>query len=963
MISVGLNKTMKYSIFDSQYDVMPGTVKTDWKSFVTKLFTDNFEVVVDKTNYKHFSMSTYIPSLYVGDVAEKRKGWKNEDCTDMMYGLVLDYDDGLPVEKALERFKDYEYFFYTSYNHQKWKDGKPPVDKFRIILPFHEPINKKRWDTINEHVITLAGNVDPASKKFVQCFCLPATHPDNIHNMKMLHNEGNFLDWEEFPTNPKKENTYTAQGSVAHYTSGNTFLPTDIIPLQKGSIVAKDIADVVKGGKKLKCYCIYHNDHNPDAFVAVGPKGGTYLHCKKCGTAWMKVDKPEDDDASILSFVKKSKDKPKSEEHKPLKPDLTLVDVPERNHLEYNDKYCKPIPYRKGCFFGKSPKGTGKTYQLVEYVKTCKGMDKSILLIGHRVLLLKEMADRLGLAFYKDVNFSEKQKHLAICINSLSKITMQSMMRKYDIILIDESEQVFQNLTCVGGTIQPNERQAIMQTFYNLMTKAESIVAMDADLSDLTIDAISYFIKKDTKLLGHVNTFKVANKHMTMYENKMNLIEKMKNDIEEGKSVYLATDSPNFIEWFGNQLTMEDIKYTKITGQNSDTCDAKNFLEWIGKAGGEDVKGLVLLASPSLGTGIDIQARFDVVYGLFEGQTVTHYDMDQQVSRVRNADEFNVWINAKCRSEDDDWRVIRSKTKNFSKITEQLVGQTEQYQHKNWFNFLLDVHSMTVAHRNKSMNNLRENYKLLKEYQGWTIETVTKTESGFKKSDIKELRELNRTLLKSKLTQAPTLSFEEYNQVKNQKAKSTMDKIKCIKYEIETFWCDQIEKNDAIVDWYLGEERIQQVKYELLMMSDDELIERDKGQLQSHHLIDRKNYMMKRQLWFKGLALLGVFNDGQVNEDVLFCKTDERVERFIDWAKGEKDSIKSRLGISVDGKSSIDEPIRVVKSFCKGAGLLIGLEHIKQEGSKGKQVKTRYYSIDKSDLNRKGLYAERRNAG
>jgi hypothetical protein len=50
--------------------------------------------------------------------------------------LILNYDDGLTVDEAKERFEQYEYFDYTSYNHLV-KNG---IHKFRLVFPLKTPI-------------------------------------------------------------------------------------------------------------------------------------------------------------------------------------------------------------------------------------------------------------------------------------------------------------------------------------------------------------------------------------------------------------------------------------------------------------------------------------------------------------------------------------------------------------------------------------------------------------------------------------------------------------------------------------------------------------------------------------------------------------------------------------------------------------------------------------------------------
>jgi len=74
-----------------------------------------------------------------------------DDCV-ALHGLVLDYDGKLTLAKAVEQFTGYECVIYTTFNH-----GKAGADKFRVVLPFTQPLsttdfNKKRASMIDHFV-------------------------------------------------------------------------------------------------------------------------------------------------------------------------------------------------------------------------------------------------------------------------------------------------------------------------------------------------------------------------------------------------------------------------------------------------------------------------------------------------------------------------------------------------------------------------------------------------------------------------------------------------------------------------------------------------------------------------------------------------------------------------------------------------------------------------------------------
>ncbi|MGB2925666.1 MAG: PriCT-2 domain-containing protein, partial [Limnothrix sp.] len=56
--------------------------------------------------------------------------------------IALDIDEGLSLEDCLKIpfVQKYAAAIYTSASHQKWKDGKPPCDRYRIIFILPEAV-------------------------------------------------------------------------------------------------------------------------------------------------------------------------------------------------------------------------------------------------------------------------------------------------------------------------------------------------------------------------------------------------------------------------------------------------------------------------------------------------------------------------------------------------------------------------------------------------------------------------------------------------------------------------------------------------------------------------------------------------------------------------------------------------------------------------------------------------------
>src|SRR5690606_38160211 len=104
----------------------------------------------------------------------------------------------------------------------------------------------------------------------------------------------------------------------------------------------------------------------------------------------------------------------------------------------------------------KSPLATGKTSLVKRLVTEYEADFKrkpSVLVISHLQALAENIADRLEMELYKniDTQFMPSVPQLVISYNSLYKIGS----KKFDIVVIDEAEQFHRHLS--GGTMRGAE--------------------------------------------------------------------------------------------------------------------------------------------------------------------------------------------------------------------------------------------------------------------------------------------------------------------------------------------------------------------------------------------------------------------------------------------------------------------------------------------------------------------------
>ncbi|MBC3810101.1 hypothetical protein [Undibacterium aquatile] len=218
-----------------------------------------------------------------------------------MAALVLDFDGGLPLKNARQRFIDYEHVGYTSFNH-----GEEGKDKHRIVLPYKVPLPIGMFHRIQsaiQHWVEGDGETkaDPASYHLCQVFILPATRPDQQHNAVSWHNQGKLLDWSMFEvsTGSNVQHVERSITTIVKSVGDLKLLPDMWLETACTPIMVKDI-----NRKISKVMCPFHNDVNPSEFVAVTPSGLPYLVCRKCGTVFMNRASKSLEDPLIAAIAK-----------------------------------------------------------------------------------------------------------------------------------------------------------------------------------------------------------------------------------------------------------------------------------------------------------------------------------------------------------------------------------------------------------------------------------------------------------------------------------------------------------------------------------------------------------------------------------------------------------------------------------------------------------------------------------
>ena len=383
----------------------------------------------------------------------------------------------------------------------------------------------------------------------------------------------------------------------------------------------------------------------------------------------------------------------------------------------------------------KAPKGTGKTQWLAKYLKSIP-RQRSKLQVSHRQSLATVLSNELGLRCYLD----DKEPHWRYSV-SLDSIELVAQC-PYDILVIDESEQVFRHF--IGETTEAN-REAIFNVLVKLAWSARQIICLDADMtSELTGYVMSKLRRnfESDRVVSIVNEWK-TDRAIEIYEDKNHLIAELITEIVDGKRVYIPVSElglANKLKSLLAELVTKDgkkIDVLMLTGETNSEDRHKAFFQ---NPNEEAKKYQVLIATSTLSTGVSIDVDwFEAVYGIFSGNIYTYQDCDQAISRVRKCDTVKVWIQSGGRPEYTSERAIRNGVLEKEIRTQKIIFPDEEVSITKAEDTYLDIYARTTWMNQEWKMHRIVKFRDLKTGEGWRVSLVA-VDKGMKKAGSEMLK-------------------------------------------------------------------------------------------------------------------------------------------------------------------------------------------------------------------------------
>lgn len=305
-------------------------------------------------------------------------------------------------------------------------------------------------------------------------------------------------------------------------------------------------------------------------------------------------------------------------------PNPTVLDENEIQDIEFPDE--------SDTLIIRSSVGTGKTKALVRYIEREK--PEKILVVSFRKAFTNEMKGKLNdFLDYRNIDVDlelERDKRIIVQFESLHRVVAADGTP--DLLILDEIESILDQSEH-GIMIRQGTLQRAISSLSRLMKNAVKVVAMDAFLSQRSVNFIELF---------RTNITSIDNEHRSRSDHKFVLVDepelfmRMSETLKANKCAVLVSCTKRFAngayEYFSEYFPSKKIKI--YTGDNSCEKSVQEELLNVNEAW-KDVDLLIYTSTILAGCSFE-RKHFDYGFGYFTNNTVSAQGCFQMLQRVRD---------------------------------------------------------------------------------------------------------------------------------------------------------------------------------------------------------------------------------------------------------------------------------------------------------------------------------------
>jgi hypothetical protein len=639
-------------------------------------------------------------------------------------------------------------------------------------------------------------------------------------------------------------------------------------------------------------------------------------------------------------------------------------------HLRVNVKYLSEavrLP-QSGLVVLSSDMGTGKTELLRQWRNEHPEM--RFLNNGHRVNLLKNLAERLNTQMYCDLGYTglTQAKALSITVDSLYKLNTDALT--YGCVFIDEACQYLTHL--LHSKTCKEHRAQILEVLEYIVYNAPLVVIADAHMDDITVDFFRAMRPHGEEPFIIKNGWKNGDRTVHWYEGEDSsaLVAQISASLMMGQKIMVVSDSKRFIKKLEHSLAIQvrvenpdsgnspqGLKVWAIHSDNSGSEENIVFIKDITNS----VKNLdVLLASPSLGTGVDIpEYHFDAVFGAFHAISQTATECAQQLYRYRPNVPIHIWVAPRPPFGylDTNASKIKERLLQTNEITAFLIRIDRETgkrgAEKDW---ALDAYCKIQAARHQSINNLRTNLRNLLTEMGNQIIPMGAEANYLAQKSLKDAALVLDTAYYTSVAKAKDISPTEYRHRQSKDYLKPEEIFECEKFRIKDAY--GMEVTESLVEKDDGGRLLAAIaSLEAILSAPDGLIKdahtglqypapptivAEKDRSERLHLplcMDWSNYSARWLARFN-LGLGGILKRLVAGEEM--TATDPDLIKMTENAIYCAAHVKAILGFTVPPDC---KPMWLLAILVEQLGLKLTF---RKKGARGQQVKL--YSLSQEDL-------------
>jgi hypothetical protein len=581
----------------------------------------------------------------------------------------------------------------------------------------------------------------------------------------------------------------------------------------------------------------------------------------------------------------------------------------------------------------RCPIGTGKTFAIGKVLKTLRGY--SVLYITYLTSLNKQAATLLGLEDYTDyqgynspeyAKLTELQK-LSICLNSLFKLLDKNdkLVRKVDIVIIDEITQVIRSLT----SMHIQDKVRVISALKQLVQSAKHLVLMDAHIDSTTLDLLKEWLPEE-KFFVLLNQYQVGkNRDIILYEHEGMIADKALEALNNGQRVFIVTNNKRQARRLFKLLEQVAGKRgLYVSGDNGADIEVKLLFADVNK---EVLKYDFIIASPSITSGISIDVDvFGFVGGIFTHTVNTPMDALQALGRVRKANTFHVYVSDIKQVLPTEEDIIAAKWK-YTHQHDQNLLPFEDLSNDELIDVAQDYKKICIS-ATREANFAKQDFLIrfikLCILDGYNIcyrdnTAQQQAQAKFLQAESTDLE--NQEFVKGRATSI-TVSDEEHEQLKKKPSKTMTETWQLDKKEILDFYVldegtPQEIVEQTIVQDRRGKGRKEITNLEIALSSDNQIekLRTDEAKAGITLDPDRRAFATERQAYRQILAFGGINTELISDESHYSAQT--LLTTFVPWIVSQYLVLKGIFPRLASPQAIERDPVRVFGTLLRKLGL------------------------------------------